>query len=128
MSTGTKTISKQFEFFFVLTQPRVEIKTIHPQLLLQGQFLQRSSPAYNKDLGYHCSAQISPAIRTKTNHWHMFKQTLGPAYESSSTLDKYLSYLHLSHNEKEFIRRNEVYYFSEEKGKRDTFKKECIQN
>ena len=58
----------------------------------------------------------------------MFKQTLGPAYESSSTLDKYLSYLHLSHNEKEFIRRNEVYYFSEEKGKRDTFKKECIQN
>jgi len=56
----------------------------------------------------------------------MFEQTPGPAHESSSTLDKYLSYFHLDHNEKEFIRRNKVYYFSEEKGQRDKFRGECI--
>jgi len=44
----------------------------------------------------------------------MFKQTPGTAHESSSTLDKYLSYFHLGHNGKEFIRRSKVYYFSEE--------------
>jgi hypothetical protein len=45
----------------------------------------------------------------------MFKQIVGPAHESSSALDKYLNYFHLGHNEKEFIRRSKVYYFSEGK-------------
>jgi hypothetical protein len=65
MPSGTKTISKQFDFF-VFTQSRVEIKKKHPQVPLQGQFLQRSSLADNKDAGYHCSAPNSPAIRTKS--------------------------------------------------------------
>jgi len=43
----------------------VEIKKKHPKVLLQEQFLQRSSPADNNDVGYHCPDPISPAIRTK---------------------------------------------------------------
>jgi hypothetical protein len=55
----------------------------------------------------------------------MFKQTLRPMHESCSTLDKYLSCFCLSHNEKEFIKRGKVHYFTDEKEECHKVKRKC---
>jgi hypothetical protein len=63
----------------------------------------------------------------KIDHWHMFKQTLRPTHESCTTLDKYLSYFHFSHDKKEFKTGMKVCDFSVE-GERDNAKRMCTLN
>ena len=124
MPSGTKTLSKYFDFFFLSLHDRErKWKRNIPNLWCKNNFYSALPLWITKILATIAPPQSLLSSVQTINHWHMFKQTLGTAHESSSTLDKYLSYFHLGHNEKEFIRRSKVYYFSEEKGKCDKFKR-----
>jgi hypothetical protein len=92
-------------------------KKKHPEVGCKDNFYSALALRITEMLATIAAPQsLLPSVQ-KINHWHMFKQTLELAQESFSTLDKYLSYFHLGHKEKEFIRRSKVHYFSEEKGK-----------
>jgi len=65
MPTGTKTIFKKVGFFFVFPQPTVEIKKETSQSPVAKTIFAALYPADNKDVGYHRSAPLSPAISTK---------------------------------------------------------------
>ena len=89
MPTGTKTVSKLFEcffFFFVFTQARLETKNdTTPTLVARSIFTAPFPAVYNKDVGYHCSAQISLACSTKQitgicSNKHWVPRTRAPAH------------------------------------------------